>query len=422
LNPADLEALALRAIATYPALIAEVGLEFADFIDPERKEFFRSLRETKRFLSDGRPVLTDVADRAGLGRDWVLRHIQEPIALRPQAREYVRQLREYSIGERFSREVAGLAKMASGLDLIRQTQAAAQKYALMAASGEDVVTLKDAALRFADVQQQRISERRPMGPSTGLPTIDRAIKGWRPGELTILVAPASAGKSTLAQFFCLQVARQGLHTITFSGEMTHDQSGERMLYAECGVPMSENLDNMDRIQAATVRLRGNEELSRMHIDHRSSFSPARTRSVVEFTKATKGSVGLVVGDHLRHIEGSGGREDYIRLASSAQEGKNLATDTGCAVLLLAHMNAESFKELGHGNGENGRQGDNKPRLSMLRGGPLIHDVVDNMLCLWCPQTLPSLTIWKTRQGGRAWSNREVNLTFDILTQAYGEVL
>ena len=413
-SPTDIELLALRSCIAFPEIAGQVGLEEQDFADPDRRAFFSALLTTRRFLPNGRPALTDVAERAGLAEAWILATFRVPVTLREQAREYARALRETAIGERFRVELRSLQGKHSGMELIRETQNAAQRAALLGASGDDVISLREAAMRYVDAQEQRRTDLRPAGVSCGLPTVDRALKGLRGGELTVLVGPGSSGKSTVASGFALEVARAGHHVVVFSGEMTHEQSGERVTYAEACIPLSENLASLERLLAAAARMRQASELDRILIDHRSSFTRARTRSVTESIKNARGGVALVIFDHLRHIESDGGREDYLRLAAGAQEAKNFATDTGAHVIVLAHMNAQASNEAGTAK-DGGR-----PHLGMLRGGPLIHDVCDNMLCLWSPNGLASLFFWKCRQGGKSWQGKELRLDYDVTTQTYAE--
>ncbi len=415
LTPAQIESLALQAVTRYPHIAREVGLEAVDFADETRAAFFRSLEQERSFLANGGAAPIIVAARAGIDRAWVVTEFGLPMTNPSQAREFARQLREHSIGEAFRAEAKNLAAKYSGLELVREMQRASQLAALRGASGDDVVSLRDAAIRFGEERLRQIDEGVGMGASTGLATVDKATKGFRGGEMTVLVGPGSAGKSTLALFFALHVARAGGHVVIFSGEMTHQQNGERVVYSEGAVSLSDDFNDVEQLCKALDRIRDCAALGRIFVDHRSSFPPARTRSVAESTKAKHGDCTLAIFDHLRHVQADRSDADYLRLAASAQAAKDFATDTGCHALVLAHMNGEAAKEQAH------QQDGGKPHQAMLRGGPLIRDVADNMLALWCPKGLSSLHFWKCRQTGKSWEGRELALTYDLLTQQYGEV-
>lgn len=414
-KPADQESLALRSCNAFPAVATEVGLEPRDFAVPEHRAYFTALAATRRFTATGSAPILDVATRAGLSPEWADAAFRYPITDRAAAREYARALREAAVGERFRASLTELGSRLNGLDLVREVSLLAKRTETENTSSDDLVTLALASERFVEEEGDRITAGRPAGISTGFPTLDRAIIGWRPGELTVLVGSGSAGKSTFAMQLILTAARAGHQVAVFSGEMTPNQLGERQVHSEAAVPLSEDIGSADRLHAAFSRLRRCPELGRVHIDHRPQFNQARTRSVVQSLRSRFGQLGLIVVDHLRHLKAREAADDYLRLAAGVNEAKDLATETNTPVLVLAHMNAEATHEIG------AKQNGGEPRLSMVRGGPLIHDVTDNMLALWCPQQLPSLWIWKARQRGRAYINRRINLDFDFRTQVYREI-
>lgn len=86
------------------------------------------------------------------------------------------------------------------------------------------------------------------GIPSGLPSLDRLTRGWREGELIIIGARPTNGKSALA----LTMARNAavdfdVPTAYFSMEISVTQLTDRLIVSESGVPM-EKLRGMDKME------------------------------------------------------------------------------------------------------------------------------------------------------------------------------
>lgn len=414
ISPAQLEVATLQALTSFPFLIGETGIEEADFGADHRRAYLAALRETRFFLPGGAASALDVATRAGLERSWVAAELAVSYTVVEQAREVVRKLRGRGVGERFTGALREAMLNARGEEILQSVAELTKRYASQLGTAATVTDMETATLGYLEGERRRLTGGERRAQSTGLYALNRAIVGWRPGELTTLVAAGGAGKSTLGSWFRRYLATQRISTLKFSGEMTEEQEGERLAHAECRRPMYEALDNTTMISEAEDRIRQGGLLRYMRLCVRSRFEPNWTRAVIEGEKVAQGGVGLVELDHLRHLTlGTPTRNqtDYEIVSAAAAEAKAIAKDTQTAVLLVTHLNNKAFEEVRKKDG-------GEPDPGMIRGSGRIFEESDNVLCLWRPQQVSTLYVWKARQTG---AKTKIPLNYDVLTQSFAEI-
>lgn len=411
MTSAQAESAALQALCQYPHLVAQVGIEPEDFADKRRVEFLGALRETRYFLDSGAASPLEVATRAGLPREWVASEFHLTFSVEVQAKDLVRKLREIAVGERYAAKLREVIARKRGGDLIECVAALTRMFSDLYSSGSDVTDMEAVTLAYMDEAEGNIAVGRQAGLTTGLPTLDKAIRGFRAGELTTLVAPAGSGKSTLLDFWRRHLSLQRIYTILFTGEMTEEQLGERATYAECATSLADNLTDLRGIQDARERITSTGYLRHMMLDARSTVDLRRARSITQSKKAEHGSIGLVGFDHVRHIAVSLGSNagDTERVAEAIHETKSFAKDCMVHAVVLCHVNRK---------GEEVEGADGEPNESIILGGPRIRNESDNLLCLWRPKALSTLYVWKGRQTGA--KNQKILLEYDLLTQSYSE--
>ncbi|KAI9178890.1 hypothetical protein H9P43_005552 [Blastocladiella emersonii ATCC 22665] len=83
-------------------------------------------------------------------------------------------------------------------------------------------------------------------PINGFPLLQEALKGIRPGELTILTGPTGTGKTTWLSQLTLDLAKAGMSTLWGSFEIPNDVLVKKMLSQHTGQPF----DGMDTTTVA----------------------------------------------------------------------------------------------------------------------------------------------------------------------------
>ncbi len=205
---------------------------------------------------------------------------------------------------------------------------------------------------------------------TGFDSIDDKLVGISPGQLIVLAARPSMGKTALALNIGQKIAEKyNEHVIIFSLEMLHSELTQRLISMESLVNSQKfksrdfNAEDLKRIAKAS------EKLSKLPIiiDDYSSTSLARIRSQCLRYKAKHGKVRAVVVDYLQLMTmeetKKGNKADDIGVITRGL--KLLAKELECPVILLSQLN----------RGVEGR--DNKrPMLQDLRSSGDIEQDAD----------------------------------------------
>lgn len=229
------------------------------------------------------------------------------------------------------------------------------------------------------IEHLRRQEHHLVGIPSGYTELDRVTHGFRRGDLIILAARPSMGKTALA----LNLAdNASVHSIKptpaaiFSLEMSIDQLSERMLSRITQIPMElivtgkMNDAEMDRF------LKAQKEVARRNIyvddTARSLFEiKGRARRMVQ-----KDNVGLIIIDYLQLMEGGseGNREQEISTISRGL--KSLAKELQVPIVALSQLSRKV---------EERKEGDRRPRLSDLRESGAIEQDADMVMFLYRPE-------------------------------------
>ena len=200
-----------------------------------------------------------------------------------------------------------------------------------------------------------------------------ATGGLFDGELWVLAAESSGGKTALALQIARHVAESRRAVDFFSFEMDPRRLAWRMTARDHAVPMAQikrgqvNPDEMRRLQGATDKVR------HLPISVHSTCTIEEIEGQVLASKARKGEeLGLVVVDYLGLIPSTQGiddrREDHQRVARYTRALKRLAMRASVPVLLLAQFTREGNKS-------------GKPTKHDLKGGGSIESDADVIVFL-----------------------------------------
>jgi replicative DNA helicase len=209
------------------------------------------------------------------------------------------------------------------------------------------------------------------GVRTGLSELDNMTGGFHAGELTILAARPSVGKSACALRIATSAAFQYGHSVLFfSLEMSSMEVADRVLSMDARV----NLHHMRRGYTSSHQRQMLAEsastlaASRLFINDCGSQTP--TQLAAEFRRfKRKNGVDLVVIDYLQYMASEYRRDenDEQRLGNAAKRLKYLARDFNVPVLCVAQLNRETEKGAVRA-----------PRLSDIRGSGQIEQHADNV--------------------------------------------
>ena len=211
-----------------------------------------------------------------------------------------------------------------------------------------------------------------VGIPTGFAPIDECTGGLKAGEMFVLAARPSIGKTSLALNVLRNVALNGTRprpVAFFSLEMTGPQIARRLLCTESQIPESvfwnrAFLDSdLVRMTSAVTRLKE----AKIFIDPTGGITIAEMRAKARRLKMQH-NIELIVIDYLQLMHADGRIESRQQEVAEISGGiKKLAKDLEIPVLVLAQLNREVDKATGAGS---------RPKLAHLRESGTIEQDAD----------------------------------------------
>lgn len=216
------------------------------------------------------------------------------------------------------------------------------------------------------------------GIPTGLRELDRLTAGWQQGDLNIIAARPSVGKTAFALHLALAAGRAGKHVLVNSLEIQGERLGDRWLCAQAanvdaGHLKTGLLDAGERQQA----LEAARLLSALpvYVDDNPKMSMDHIRSSALLQKS-KGRCDLLIIDYLQLCEMKSGQKNRNReqeVAEASRKAKLIAKELDIPVILLCQLNRECEM-----------RADKRPALSDLRESGAIEQDADVVMLLYRP--------------------------------------
>jgi len=215
------------------------------------------------------------------------------------------------------------------------------------------------------------------GVRTGFYDMDKMTAGLQAGDLIVLAARPSMGKTAFALNIAEHVAvNEGLPVVVFSMEMGAAQLALRMVGS---------LGRIDQSNLRTGKLRDDEwgRLSEaveklgkaaVFIDEGSALTPSELRARARRQARQCGQLGLIVVDYLQLMSGSGGgsEENRATVIGEISRGlKSLAKELKCPVIALSQLNRSVESRT-----------DKRPMMSDLRESGAIEQDADVIMFIY----------------------------------------
>jgi len=176
---------------------------------------------------------------------------------------------------------------------------------------------------------------------SGIPDLDKAIKGFQGGELITISGPTKNGKTSLAHLFTKNFEDQGFASLWFSFEVTPAQMFEKFaLTQEFYLPRKLKQKSMEWIEDRIIEAKAKFNVRAVFIDH--------LHYIVDMEKMNHSS-SLEIGSVVRRL-------------------KSIAVDLNVSVFLMAHMSKTKYDEM--------------PNEEGLRDSSFITQESDKTLLVW----------------------------------------
>ena len=215
------------------------------------------------------------------------------------------------------------------------------------------------------------------GVRSGFFDLDRMTAGLQPGDLIVLAARPSMGKTAFALNIAESVAaNEGLPAVVFSMEMGAAQLALRMVGSMGRIDQQHlrtgklNDDEWGRLSDAVEKMRNVS----LFIDETPGLSPSELRARARRQARQCGKLGLIVVDYLQLMTGSGGGSEENRatvLGEISRGLKALAKELQCPVIALSQLNRSVETRT-----------DKRPMMSDLRESGAIEQDADVIMFIY----------------------------------------
>ena len=215
------------------------------------------------------------------------------------------------------------------------------------------------------------------GVPTGFHDLDRMTSGLQPGDLVVLAARPSMGKTAFAINIAEHVAlNEGLPVAVFSMEMGASQLAVRIVGSIGRVDQGHlrtgklTDEEWPRLTEAIERLR----TVSLHIDETPGLTPSELRANSRRLARQCGKLGLIVVDYLQLMSGSSGSDGDNRateLGEISRGLKMLAKELQCPVIALSQLNRGVEQRT-----------DKRPMMSDLRESGAIEQDADIIMFIY----------------------------------------
>lgn len=180
-----------------------------------------------------------------------------------------------------------------------------------------------------------------LGLDTSFEELNNKTQGLQKGDLIILAARPSMGKTAFAINLAQSVLQQNLPVVIFSMEMSAESIMMRLLSAWGGINQG-NLRSGQMSPDEWVRFNnGVTHLvnAKLYIDDRNNLPPTEIRSVCrKIAKNYDTGLGLVVVDYLQLMKAPGLEQNRVNeIAEISRSLKALAREMNCPVLALSQL-------------------------------------------------------------------------------------
>jgi replicative DNA helicase len=213
------------------------------------------------------------------------------------------------------------------------------------------------------------------GTPSGFRDLDRLTSGFQPGNLIIVAARPSMGKSGLGLCMAANLAvRAEVPTAMFTLEMSKAEVTQRLMCSEAKVESQRlrtgklGADDWPRLTAACDRL----AKAPIYVDDQGSITMMEIRSKARRLKSREPSLGLIVVDYLQLMTSGANVESRVQEVSQISRSlKVLARDLDVPILAMSQLSRAV--EQRH---------DKRPILSDLRESGSIEQDADLVMFIY----------------------------------------
>ncbi len=385
----EAERAVLGASLQDPAALMQVmeTLQADDFFLPQHAVLFRAMAQ---LFSQARSVdlvtmdveLTRVGALDGVGGTEYLIGLIRSVPTSAYLRHYVEIVLEKSTLRRLISASSEISRVCYDERLsLDETLLYAEKAVfdiVMRRTGSEQLTPIREVMKktLAQIEELVRTKGQIAGVPTGFAYLDRLLTGLHGGELVMVGARPSMGKTSFAMNVAAHAARRGKSVAIFSLEMPKEQIALRLLCGDARV-------DMQSVRSGALGAKDWERLSlalgplsetKMYLDDSSSLTPAQLRSRCRRLMTERG-LDLIVVDYMQLMSADGRSENrQLEVSEISRKLKGIALELKVPLLACAQLSRANVR----------RTGSTRPVLSDLRDSGSIEQDADVVMFLHRP--------------------------------------
>jgi len=369
------------------AVTAQATLSEEDFYAPEHKAIFKAIDKViNKNLDIDLPTVVDelVATREldSIGDVDYLSSIME-LAMNPsQIDQYIKILQDKTIIRKmidFANELPDLWNKDTSNSV--EDFVADEESKFLSITRNRKVGDFQSSKEVLDVMKAKMSDRARSskgltGVTSGFSDLDSVTLGWQKGDMIILAARPSMGKTALSLNFLVNAAVKERKTVAiFSLEMPADQLMQRLVASRSGVDgqkiRSLNMNDRDSMKVDSAM----NELSSLKL-----FIDDKTNTMADIgvkarkLKSTHDDLALIVIDYLQLAKMGGNKKfdgEQAEVSEISKAIKSLAKELQVPIVALSQLSRSVEK-----------RDDKRPMMSDLRSSGSIEQDADIVLFIY----------------------------------------
>lgn len=244
---------------------------------------------------------------------------------------------------------------------------------IMGGKGIEAVHIDDSVKPVIDEINDRKAGYKLGGISSGWSSLDSVTGGWRNGELIILGARPSMGKSAFALNLVMNAAKAGKTSLFVSIEMSEKMTTHRLLSMNTGIDLTRLQNSILSPSEMMLLRKARADLFDLPI-YLAANNPMSTQDLRSkcVKLANKSKIDFIVVDYLQMIS-TAGVNRVTEVGQLSRFLKGLAREMDCPVMALSSLNRAADK-----------REDKRPVMSDLRESGDIESDADLAMFLYRP--------------------------------------
>jgi len=352
-----------------------------DFYSPNNEKIFDAMKE---LFDSGKPIdsvtVSEIVfngkNTTSLNASYIARLV-ENVPSSANFERYIEIVLEHSNRRKLLKASGRIELLAYALDKDISSVMDESEQSIFNASddaiGDGLVGVSD----FLNEAIEQIEEIENQGTGlSGLAThfvdLDNTLAGLQDGNLIIIAARPSMGKSSLALNIATNAAKESKTVAFFSLEMTKEELVQRVLFSEAKVASGDarkgqlGPEKWSRVVEAASKV----NTMPLYFDDASVSTVTDIRAKSRRLKASK-SLDLIVVDYIQLMQGNSGDNRQQEIAEISRNLKGLARELKVPIIALSQLNrAAEARE------------DKRPRLGDLRESGAIEQDADIVMMIY----------------------------------------